>query len=78
MPKCLFFFHVQEMLILKILTCILFEWELWGFLLAAKDSYYDGSAYKEGRAAIWKEGYVWWRGMRCYLDFRVMVQNELL
>ncbi len=44
------------MLILKILTCILFEWELWGFLLAAKDSYYDGSAYKEGRAAILERG----------------------
>ncbi len=35
------------MLILKILTCILFEWELWGFLLAAKDSYYDGPAILE-------------------------------
>ncbi len=25
-------------------------------LLAAKDSYYDGPAYKEGRAAILKKG----------------------
>ncbi len=50
MPKHFFlFFHVQEILILKILTCILFEWELWGFLLAAKNSYYDGPAYEEGR-----------------------------
>ncbi len=44
------------MLILKILTYILFEWELWGFLLAAKNSYYDGPAYEEGRAAILKRG----------------------
>ncbi len=47
------------MLVLKILIRILFEWELWGFLLAAKDSYYDGPAYKEGRAAILKKRYVW-------------------
>ncbi len=52
------------MLILKILICILCEWELCSipnvFLLAAKDSYYDGPANKEGRAAIVKRGYIWW------------------
>ncbi len=44
------------MLISKILTCILFKWKSWGFLLAAKDYYYDGPAYKEGRAAILERG----------------------
>ncbi len=50
MPKHLFlFFHVQEILILKILTCILLSGNYGDFCWLPKNSYYDGPAYEEGR-----------------------------